>query len=90
MVWNDAAVSAETADLLSRLSRRADVIVALPEAMPMPTLDEADEVLVTTALERTGGNRSHAAELLDVTVKTIRNRIDEFGLPAAPKWRPRA
>jgi len=34
------------------------------------------------ALEETGGNRTHAAELLGVSVRTVRNKVREFGIPA--------
>jgi two-component system, NtrC family, response regulator AtoC len=33
------------------------------------------------ALETTGGNRTRAAELLGVSIRTVRNKIREFGLP---------
>jgi DNA-binding NtrC family response regulator len=34
------------------------------------------------ALEETHGNRTHAAELLGVSVRTVRNKVREFGIPA--------
>jgi len=32
-------------------------------------------------LESTGGNRSRTAELLGVSLRTVRNKIREYGLP---------
>jgi len=37
-----------------------------------------EEQLIRQALERTGGNRTRAAELLGVTVRTIRNKLNEY------------
>ena len=39
-------------------------------------LDEAEEVLIRRALERTGGNRTRAAELLGITARTLRNKLN--------------
>jgi len=38
------------------------------------------QLLEKTLLE-TGGNRTHAAEMLGISVRTIRNKIREYGLP---------
>ena len=35
-------------------------------------------------LKATGGNRTRAAELMGVSLRTVRNKIREYGLPA---WR---
>ncbi len=45
------------------------------------TLREAEKQLLATTLEATGGNRTRAAELLGVSLRTIRNKIREYGLP---------
>ena len=48
----------------------------------MPTegvdLAEVEESLISQALERTGGNRTQAAELLGLTRDTLRYRIEKF------------
>ena len=43
--------------------------------------DMQRELLVRT-LAATGGNRSHAAEMLGISLRTVRNKIREYGLPA--------
>lgn len=51
---------------------------------PSPFLDlnlrEVEKKLVLLALERAGGNRTEAAKLLGVSVRTVRNKIKEYGL----------
>jgi DNA-binding NtrC family response regulator len=48
---------------------------------PGLTLREAEKKLLTKTLEATGGNRTRAAEMLGVSLRTIRNKIREYGLP---------
>lgn len=48
---------------------------------PGLTLREAEKKLLTQTLEVTGGNRTRAAEMLGVSLRTIRNKIREYGLP---------
>jgi flagellar hook protein FlgE len=38
-------------------------------------------------LESTGGNRARAAELLGVSLRTVRNKVREFGLPPRGNYR---
>ncbi|MDX1674584.1 MAG: sigma-54 dependent transcriptional regulator [Longimicrobiales bacterium] len=52
-----------------------------PEAPGRVTLDtldirEAESVLIDRALEETGGNRTRAAELLGITARTLRNKLN--------------
>jgi DNA-binding NtrC family response regulator len=49
---------------------------------PGLTLDEMERQLVEKTLEATGGNRTRAAELMGVSLRTVRNKIREYGLPA--------
>jgi DNA-binding NtrC family response regulator len=42
---------------------------------------ELERQLLETTLELTGGNRTRAAEMLGISLRTIRNKIREFGLP---------
>ena len=46
------------------------------------TLQEAEKQLLQKTLEATGGNRTRAAELMGVSLRTIRNKIREYGLVA--------
>jgi len=53
-------------------------------ARPGVTLQEMERQLLAKTLEATGGNRTRAAELMGVSLRTVRNKIREYGLPA---WR---
>jgi DNA-binding NtrC family response regulator len=46
------------------------------------SLQEMERTLVESTLRQTGGNRTRAAELLGVSLRTVRNKIREYGLPA--------
>ncbi len=51
---------------------------------PGATLQEMERQLLEKTLESTGGNRTRAAELMGVSLRTVRNKIRAYGLPA---WR---
>jgi DNA-binding NtrC family response regulator len=46
------------------------------------TLRDMEKQLLERTLESTRGNRTRAAEILGVSLRTVRNKIREFGLPA--------
>jgi DNA-binding NtrC family response regulator len=52
--------------------------------LPGVTLQEAERQLLEATLKATGGNRTRAAELMGVSLRTVRNKIREYGLPA--RW----
>jgi len=52
-----------------------------PEWKPGLSLGEMERQLFAMTLEATGGNRARAAELLGVSLRTVRNKVREFGLP---------
>ncbi len=43
-----------------------------------PTLRDAEKVLIGKALEHTDGNRTHAAKILGISVRTLRNKLNEY------------
>jgi DNA-binding NtrC family response regulator len=45
------------------------------------TLRELERNLLEKTLDATGGNRTRAAGMLGVSLRTVRNKIREFGLP---------
>ncbi len=48
---------------------------------PGLSLRELEKTLLKITLDATAGNRTHAAELLGVSLRTVRNKIREHGLP---------
>ena len=45
------------------------------------SLETAERRLLEMTLDATGGNRSRAAEMLGVSLRTVRNKIRDYGLP---------
>jgi len=45
---------------------------------PGMTVDEAERVLILMTLEHTKGNKTHAAEMLDISLKTLHNKLDRY------------
>jgi two-component system response regulator AtoC len=52
-----------------------------PEWKAGLSLDEMERQLFAMTLESTGGNRARAAGLLGVSLRTVRNKVRQFGLP---------
>ena len=48
---------------------------------PGTTVDEGERVLILTTLRHTGGNRTRAASLLGLSVKTLFNKLKQYGEP---------
>jgi DNA-binding NtrC family response regulator len=46
------------------------------------SLEDMERRLVKMTLEATGGNRSRAADLLGVSLRTVRNKVRSYGLPS--------
>jgi len=51
---------------------------------PLPSLAEIEKRHILAALEKCKGNRTHAAKLLDVSIRTLRNKLHEYN-GTAPK-----
>jgi transcriptional regulator with GAF, ATPase, and Fis domain len=51
------------------------------------SLEEMERQLFAMTLESTAGNRARAAELLGVSLRTVRNKVREFGLPPRNHYR---
>jgi DNA-binding NtrC family response regulator len=49
---------------------------------PGVSLENMERKLVEMTLAATGGNRSRAAELLGVSLRTVRNKVRSYGLPS--------
>jgi DNA-binding NtrC family response regulator len=49
------------------------------ELPPSATLAEAEQLIIRSALDRTGNNKAEAARQLGLDVKTIRNKLRAWG-----------
>ena len=52
-------------------------------------LEEVERQLLVQALERSGGNQTHAAQLLGINRDQVRYRIEKFGLQRPHHHQPR-
>lgn len=43
------------------------------------TIAQAEQMLILRTLEDCGGNRTRASELLDISIRTLRNKLHEYG-----------
>ncbi|MDR1657861.1 MAG: sigma-54 dependent transcriptional regulator [Deltaproteobacteria bacterium] len=48
------------------------------EELPLMTIGEMERCLIGKALQETSGNRTHAAKLLGISVRTLRNKLAEY------------
>lgn len=48
-------------------------------------LKEMEQKLIFKALEKTNGNRSHAAKVLGISIRTLRNKLNEYKLELSPE-----
>jgi DNA-binding NtrC family response regulator len=53
---------------------------------PGVSLGAMERMLVEMTLQATGGNRSRAAELLGVSLRTVRNKVRDYGLPGCSSY----
>jgi len=58
-------------------------VTSVEQAESPTTLADMERHMILQTLHETGGNRTRAAEILGVSVRTIRNKINEYGLREA-------
>lgn len=77
----DLSPNSETTPLPERDGKTTDL------ALPPLSLREMEEKLILRALEKTNGNRTHAAKMLGISIRTLRNKLNEYkqGFPAPLK-----
>ncbi|MFH0810027.1 MAG: sigma 54-interacting transcriptional regulator [Pseudomonadota bacterium] len=46
--------------------------------LPLFTLREMEKQMIGRSLKETGGNRTHAARILGISVRTLRNKLNEY------------
>jgi transcriptional regulator with PAS, ATPase and Fis domain len=70
-----------SAELFPLTNRAVPAVVQQNASRLGTSIREVERQLLEKTLEVTGGNRTHAAEMLGVSLRTIRNKIREYGLP---------
>ncbi len=55
---------------------------AAPASQEIMSLAELEKRHIFAAMDKTNGNRTHAAKLLGISVRTLRNKLNEYGVPA--------
>jgi len=52
------------------------------------TLSEIEKQHILAALQRSKGNRTHAARMLSISIRTLRNKLNEYNFKGTPEGRP--
>jgi transcriptional regulator with GAF, ATPase, and Fis domain len=60
---------------------------ASPQSAPVApmSLQEMEKQLISSVLQHTGGNRTHAAEILGISREGLRTKLQRLQIPAAPE-----
>ena len=59
---------------------RAQAVASSDRPKPGTTLEDVERQLLEATLEATNGNRTRTAEMMGVSLRTVRNKIREYGL----------
>ncbi len=82
--WTAPSIAAGTPDRSgqtpSRRATPASMRASIPAAPGTP-IRELEKMHLENTLALTDGNRTHAAEMLGISLRTLRNKIREYGLP---------
>lgn len=64
----------------SIIGQKAGSLAALPESLggAVIPLHEMERIMIAKGLAQTSGNRTQAAELLGISVRTLRNKLNEY------------
>jgi DNA-binding NtrC family response regulator len=63
-----------------QLDEPGEVVDASQAVEPLPTLKELMKEAIEKALQRVGGNRKQAAEILGISPRTLYRKLDEYGI----------
>ncbi|MDR1045744.1 MAG: sigma-54 dependent transcriptional regulator [Candidatus Adiutrix sp.] len=70
-------------NLFSGLDPAAAAALPAPAGGQLMTIEEMERQLIGQALNETDGNRTHAARILGISVRTLRNKLAEYRVSAA-------
>lgn len=68
------------------IGQKAADVTALPETLggSVIPLHEMERIMIAKGLAQTSGNRTQAAELLGISVRTLRNKLNEYRAQGKP------
>lgn len=70
----------------SIIGQKVGALAALPETLggSVIPLHEMERIMIAKGLSQTSGNRTQAAELLGISVRTLRNKLNEYRAAGNP------
>jgi DNA-binding NtrC family response regulator len=74
----------ETKHLPPGFGQSLRVVVNDPDAVHLgvgTTVEEAEKLLILKTLQATNNNKTRAAEILGISLKTLHNKLKEYGRP---------
>jgi DNA-binding NtrC family response regulator len=78
-----APVAASASAIVSPAATAAPSAAGQPDVGDMVSLGDIERRHILEVLQRAGGNRSKAAQILDISVRTLRNKLQEYGAGSA-------
>ncbi len=77
----DALVSPDGDDMIGhgdRVTRAAQTAEAVTRSLVGQTVAEVEQTLILDTLDHCLGNRTHAARILGISIRTLRNKLNEY------------
>lgn len=74
----NAPVSSNVPTVSGNSSQTVGLSSIMGSTQKFPSVAEMEKVLIREALQRTKGNRNEAAKMLDINVRTLRNKLKEY------------
>jgi two-component system response regulator FlrC len=69
---------AEAARINSPAQQLAQTAEAMSRALVGRTVAEVERELILDTLDHTWGNRTHAANILGISIRTLRNKLNQY------------
>ena len=80
VVVNTPHLSIDIEDLPPALTDGRARLAGAPEIRTGMTMEQMERELIRRTLERAGGNRTHTARILDISIRTLQRKIRSYGL----------
>jgi two-component system, response regulator FlrC len=83
----DALVSPDGDDMIGHgdsVTRAAQTAEAVTRSLVGQTVAEVEQTLILDTLDHCLGNRTHAARILGISIRTLRNKLNEYDAAGVP------